>query len=458
MLYLSQMMGKPVVDSAGEKIGTISDLAISTGEVFPRITSLAFKGPGNVPFMISWRKYVGTFDEDGITLEVPAQSVRFSYLQPDEVLLARDLMNRQIVDTQGLKVVRVNDLKLSASGSQLRLLGAEVGVRGILRGLHPLVERAVVGAAKLFHRKIDEQIIAWNYMDLLDRDLSEVQLSVTHKRLDELHPADVADILEQLDPQQRANVFQHLDDAQATEAISEMEDEYQADFIEDLDEARAAGLLGSMDPDDAADIVRDLSYEKAETLLRLLGAEDASEIRRLLGYKDGTAGGMMTTQFVAVESDATVSETIEVLRDLPEDHPTVHYVYVTDEYEKLIGLLSLRTLVLTSGDTVVSEVMHDDVISVTPDETEEDVAADIFKYDIPAMPVVDEHGALLGIVTVDDAWDAIEDDVSGDKAKASVGKVLGIVLAVVLLLALYTLIVLQLAGVVGVAGVSGPAA
>ena len=408
--------------------------------------------------MISWRKYVGTFDEDGITLEVPAQSVRFSYLQPDEVLLARDLMNRQIVDTQGLKVVRVNDLKLSASGSQLRLLGAEVGVRGILRGLHPLVERAAVGAAKLFHRKIDEQIIAWNYMDLLDRDLSEVQLSVTHKRLDELHPADVADILEQLDPQQRANVFQHLDDAQATEAISEMEDEYQADFIEDLDEARAAGLLGSMDPDDAADIVRDLSYEKAETLLRLLGAEDASEIRRLLGYKDGTAGGMMTTQFVAVESDATVSETIEVLRDLPEDHPTVHYVYVTDEYEKLIGLLSLRTLVLTSGDTVVSEVMHDDVISVTPDETEEDVAADIFKYDIPAMPVVDEHGALLGIVTVDDAWDAIEDDVSGDKAKASVGKVLGIVLAVVLLLALYTLIVLQLAGVVGVAGVSGPAA
>uniref|UniRef100_A0A7C9N7U5 CBS domain-containing protein n=1 Tax=Muribaculaceae bacterium Z82 TaxID=2304548 RepID=A0A7C9N7U5_9BACT len=449
MLYLSQMIGEPVVDSSGERLGTISDLAISTGEVFPRITSLAFKGPGNVPFMISWRKYVDTFDDDGIVLGVDAHDIRFSYLQPDEVLLARDLMNRQIVDTQGLKVVRVNDLKLSQSGTQLRLLGAEVGIRGILRGLHPLVEKAAVGAAKLFRKKIDEQIIAWNYMDLLDRDLSEVQLSVTHKRLDELHPADVADILEQLDPQQRANVFQHLDDAQATEAISEMEDEFQADFIEDLDEARAAGLLGSMDPDDAADIVRDLSYEKAETLLRLLGAEDASEIRRLLGYKDGTAGGMMTTQFVAVESDATVGETIEVLRDLPDDHPTVHYVYVTDEYEKLIGLLSLRTLVLTDPDRPVAEVMHDDVITVNPDETEEDVAADIFKYDIPAMPVVDEHGALLGIVTVDDAWDAIEDDVSGDKTRASVGKVLGIVLAAVLLLALYTLIVLQLAGVVG---------
>ena len=135
MLYLSQMIGEPVVDAQGERLGTISDLAISTGEVFPRITSLAFQGPGRVPFMISWRKYVDTFDDDGITLSVDAHDIRFSYLQPDEVLLARDLMDRQIVDTQGLKVVRVNDLKLSQSGTQLRLLGAEVGVRGILRGL-----------------------------------------------------------------------------------------------------------------------------------------------------------------------------------------------------------------------------------------------------------------------------------------------------------------------------------
>ena len=424
MLYLSQMMGKPVVDTQGEKIGTISDLAISTGEVFPRITSLAFQGPGKVPFMISWRKYVDTFDEDGITLNAEAHDIRFSYLQPDEVLLARDLLNRQIVDTQGLKVVRVNDLKLSVSGSQLRLLGAEVGVRGILRGLASWLERAVVAVAKVFGKKIDEQIIAWNYMDLLDRDLSEVQLSVTHKRLDELHPADVADILEQLDPQQRANVFQHLDDAQATEAISEMDDEYQADFIEDLDDARAAGLLGDMDPDDAADIVRDLSYEKAETLLRLMGVEDATEIRRLLGYKDGTAGGMMTTQFVAVKADNTVGETIEVLRELDDDHPTVHYVYVLNDYDEFVG-------------------------SATPDETEEDVAADIFKYELPAMPVVDEHGVLLGIVTVDDAWDAIEEDVSGDKTKATLLKVLGGLVASILFLALYTLVLLQIIGYAG---------
>ena len=443
MLYLSQMMGKPVVDASGEKIGTISDLAISTGEVFPRITSLAFQGPGKVPFMISWRKYVDQFDEDGITLSVDAIDIRFSYLQPEEVLLARDLMNRQIVDTQGMKVVRVNDLKLSQSGTQLRLLGAEVGARGILRGLHPLIERAAVAVAKVFKKRIDEQIIAWNYMDLLDRDLSKVQLSVTHRRLDELHPADVADILEQLDPQQRAAVFEHLDDARATEAISEMEDELQAEFIDDLDDARAARLIGDMEPDDAADIVRDLPYEKAETLLRLMGVEDATEIRRLLGYKDGTAGGMMTTQYVAVPKETTVRETIEVLRDLDEDHPTVHYVYVTDDYGKLIGVLSLRTLVLTDDDKQLGDIMYDEIISVNPGETEEDVAADIFKYDLPAMPVVDERGALLGIVTTEDAWDAIEDDVSGDRTKTTVLKALGITVASSLFLALYTLVLIQ---------------
>lgn len=449
MFYLSSMLGRPVYDSAGEKLGVVSDLAISTGEVFPRITSLAFKGPGRTPFMISWRKYVADFTEDEVTLNTESYNIRFSYLQPTEVLLARDLLDQQIVDTQGMKIVRVNDLKLSPSGTQLRLLGAEVGIRGILRQLHPLLERAVVGVSGLFHKKIDEKIIAWNYMDLLDRDLSKVKLSVTHKRLDELHPADVADILEQLDPQQRANVFRHLDDAQATEAVSEMEDEYQADFIEDLDEARAADLLGSMDPDDAADIVRDLSYEKAETLLRLMGVEDAAEIRRLLGYKDGTAGGMMTTQFVAVRQTDTVGQTIEVLRELPEDHPTVHYVYALDEYDKLVGVLSLRTLVLARDDALIQDVMYDDIISVPPDEEEDDVAADIFKYDIPAMPVCDEHGALLGIVTVDDAWDAIEEDVSGDKMKASALKIIGIVVAAAAGLGLYTLILLQITGVIG---------
>lgn len=445
MLYLSQVIGKPVVDSTGEKIGTISDLAISTGEVFPRITSLAFTGPGRVPFMISWRKYVDTFSEDdGIILRVEANEIRFSYLQSDEFLLARDLLNRQIVDTQGLKVVRVNDLKLSVSGTQLRLLGAEVGLRGILRGLAPWIERASVSIAGLFNKKIDEKLIAWNYIDLLDRDLSEVTLSVTHKRLEELHPADVADILEQLDPQQRASVFEHLDDARATEVISELEDEFQADVFDDIDDVRASRFIGNMDPDDAADIVRDLPYEKAEAILRLIGVEDAEEIRSLLGYKDQTAGGMMTTQYVAVPETHTVGEAIEVIRELAEEIPTIYYLYVLNEYEQLVGVVSLRTLVLAHNNARISDIMHTDLISATPDEPEKEVASDITKYDLFAMPVIDEHGKLLGLVTFDDALDVIEDDSEETERKTNIAQILLGVLGGLIVLVLYTLVLLQI--------------
>lgn len=448
MFYLSNMLGRPVYDSTGEKLGTVSDLAISTGEVFPRITSLAFKGPGRTPFMISWRKYVEDFTEDEVRLNTESYNIRFSYLQPTEVLLARDLLDQQIVDTQGLKIVRVNDLKLSPSGSQLRLLGAEVGVRGILRGLHPLLEKAVVSGAKLLNRKIEEKIIAWNYMDLLDRDLSKVKLSVTHKRLDELHPADVADILEQLDPKQRAEVFNHLDDARSAEVIAELEDEFQAETLDDMEDSEVSGLLGQMDPDDAADIIRDLPYEKAETLLRLMGVEDAAEIRRLLGYRENTAGGMMTTRFVALSEDDTVGEAIETLRHLDEDFPTVHYVYVLDEdSEKLVGVMSMRTLVLAHNDTRLGDVMYADIISVPPDEDEEEVASDISKYDLVALPVVDEGGHMLGLVTVDDALDVIEESTETEKTTNLWMKVALAVAGGVMFLALYTAVIMRLAEV-----------
>lgn len=449
MFYLSSMLGRPVFDSAGEKLGVVSDLAISTGEVFPRITSLAFKGPGRTPFMISWRKYVADFTENEVVLNTESYNIRFSYLQPTEVLLARDLLDQQIVDTQGMKIVRVNDLKLSPSGTQLRLLGAEVGIRGILRQLHPLLERAVVGAAKVFGKKMDESIIAWNYMDLLDRDLSKVKLSVTHKRLDELHPADVADILEQLDPKQRAEVFKHLDDARSAEVIAELEDEVQAETLDDLDDRQVSGLLGQMDPDDAADIIRDLPYEKAETLLRLMGIENAAEIRRLLGYREDTAGGMMTTQFVAMSETDTVMDTVEVLRGLDEDFPTVHFVYVLEEdTERLVGVLSMRTLVLAHRDAQLREVMYTDMLTVSPDEDEEDVAADIAKYDMVALPVVDEAGRMLGLVTVDDALDVIEESTESEKTVNLWLKVLVAVLGGCAFLAVYTAVLLRVVGVV----------
>lgn len=418
MLYLSRMLGEPVIDATGEEIGTVYDIAIATGEIFPRVTALAFLGPGKTPFMLSWRKYVESFDAARITLNAARDALRFSYLQPDEVLLHRDLLNKQIVDTQGMKIVRVNDLKLSESKNQLRLLGAEVGVRGVLRGVSPTLESAVEWLTGRLGHPLRENLIAWNYMDLVDRDLSHVKLSVTHKRLHELHPADVADILERLNASQRAKVFEHLDNAQAAEAISEMEDQYQADVVEDLTNQRASDILELMDPDDAADIIGDLPYDTAERLLRLMGLKEQRAIRKLLGYKDKTAGGIMTPEFTTVTEDMTAEQVIEHLRGEAAESETIYYIYVVED-DTLAGVISLRDLILAQPGTKVEAIVERDVMSVHVDEDQEKVADLMSKYDLLAVPVLDEAGKILGIVTVDDALDVLEQESAEDLALAT---------------------------------------
>ena len=414
MIYLSQLLGNPVLDANGERIGVVNDLGIATREVFPRVTSLAFQGPGKTPFMISWRKYVETFDENEVRLAVPATDIRFSYLQPDEVLIARDLLNKQIVDTRGMRVVRVNDLKLSdTSSSQLRLLGAEVGVRGILRALSPAFERLVMRAARAMGHEIPEKIIAWNYMDLIDRDLSNVKLSVSHQTLDDLHPADVADIIEQLDPRLRGQVFAQLDDAQAAEAMAELDDdEMAAKIMGDMADADASRMLSEMDPDDAAELVGELDYERAEKLLRLMGINEQRAIRQLLGYKDDTAGRIMTSEFVSVPRETTVAEVADRMRGLPDDFEPVNYIYLTDADERLCGVVPVRRLFISDADEPLSKLANDDdILTAKPDDDQEDVAQDIAKYNLLAMPVVDEkNGKVLGIVTVDDALDVMEEE------------------------------------------------
>ena len=426
MIYLSQLLGNSIYDLDGELLGTVSDLGIATGEVFPRVTSLAFMGPGKTPFMISWRKYVDSFDEHEIQLKVKSTDLRFSYLQPSEVLIARDLLDKQIVDTRGMRVVRVNDLKLSdTSSSQLRLLGAEVGVRGLLRSLSPRLEQLVSRVARSLGKPIPERIIAWNYMDLLERDLSNVKLSVSHKTLDDMHPADIADIIEKLDPRLRGQVFATLDDEMAAEAMAELDDdEMAAELVGGMEEGAASKMLSEMDPDDAVDLVAELDYEKAEKLLRLMGVKEQNAIRQLLGYRENTAGRIMTSEFVAVPEDGTVADAVEALRALDEGFESVRYVYLVDDEQHLTGVVTLVQLIVAEPETELKTLAEEDVVTVNPEDDQEDVAETIGKYNLLALPVVDDDEKLIGIVTVDDALEVLQEEHEEDLAIVG-GKNLG---------------------------------
>ncbi|MCI6274010.1 MAG: CBS domain-containing protein [Coriobacteriaceae bacterium] len=416
MIYLSQLLGNPVLDLDGEKIGTVSDLGIATGEVFPRVTSLAFMGPGRTPFMISWRKYVDAYDENEVRLKVVATDIRFSYLQPEEVLLERDILNKQIVDTRGMRVVRVNDLKLSdTSSTQLRLLGAEVGARGILRSLSPGIERLALRISDTFGKRLPEKIIAWSYMDLVERNLSDVKLSVSHKTLDDMHPADIADIIEHLDPRLRGQVFAQLDDEQRAGAMAELDDDAMAaQIMGGMDEADASRILSEMDPDDAAELVSELDYDKAEKLLKLMGVNERKAIRQLLGYRENTAGRIMTSEVVSLPGDKTVADAVERLRGLDEDFESVRYVYLTDEDGRLSGVVTLGRLIVSDPETRLKDIATTELKTVSPEDDQEDVAQDIAKYNLLAMPVVSDEGRLLGIVSVDDALDVLEEEHAED--------------------------------------------
>ena len=387
MIYLSQLLGNPVFDAKGEKIGRVNDLGIATGEVFPRITALAVEGPGKTPFMISWRKYVESFSTEEIHLKVVDTDIRFSYLQPNEVLIARDLLNKQIVDTRGMRVVRVNDLKLSdTSSSQLRLLGAEVGIRGLLRSLSPALETLTLKIAKSLGKPMPEKIIAWNYMDLLDRDLSNVKLSVSHKTLDGLHPADIADILERLDPRLRGRVFAQLDDERAADAIAEFDDDHiAAEIMGDMADTDASRMLSEMDPDDAAELVSELDYDKAEKILRLMGVKERKAIRQLLGYREDTAGRIMTSEVLCLPEAQTVADAVARMRALDEDFETVHYVYLKDDESRLSGVVNLNKLIINEPTTPLKNIATTDIITANPDDDQEDVAENIAKYNLLSL-------------------------------------------------------------------------
>jgi magnesium transporter len=236
---------------------------------------------------------------------------------------------------------------------------------------------------------------------------TQIRLSVSEHRLSRLHPSELADIIGDLSSQDAARVVGSLDDERAADALEHLGADVQRSIIDDLGTERAADIIEEMDSDDAADLLGDLPEERQEELLREMDAETADDLRELVAYDEDTAGGLMTTDYFWIYPHRTVTATIAKIRQIAPETEFIYYLYVLDQSEKLMGVLSLRTLLLSAADATIHSIMDTDIISVRTGTSAEDVASTIARYDILACPVTDEHGLMLGLVTVDDAIDAI---------------------------------------------------
>ncbi len=437
MIFLSALFHKHIFDIEGHRLGVLKDVSVSLRETFPIVTALVVAPStltlGNNDMIIPWSQ-VENLEAERIHLTVTQPKVVSYTPEQDELLLGRDLLDKQIVDTQGFRVVKVNDLKLAQIKGTARLIGADISFSGLLRRLGVLAPIEKVGKVLPIH--LSERTITWNYVEPIQvvkvatsrlapalagaagtstgGVVPQVQLNVSHTKLADLHPADIADILEQLDVEEAGAVLEGMDTETAADILNEVESKRQYEILSELDPERASDMLEVLAPDDAADILADLPQEEAERLLNLMPANEAQPIRDLLRYGAETAGGIMTTEVLSLDEHLTVEEALTYLRRNSDHLEMIYYLYIVDEEKRLVGVVSLRELVVAEPTTQLMALMDEDVIKVQTDTDQEEVARIISKYDLLGVPVVDEQNHLVGLVTVDDVIDVIHEEQAED--------------------------------------------
>ena len=402
-LFLSDIIRKPVFDPKGEITGRVKDIIVVKGDPLPKVSALIIER-GKQLFRVTWEQ-INLFNKRIISTYLPASLLEPYAISEDDLLAVRDILDKQIVDANGAKVVRANDIKLEGYDDDAVLIAVDVGIRGILRRLG--IERGSEGFFKLFQTRMPYNMISWNYLQPLKPKLQSITLTVPRQMVSELHPADIADIISKVSREEGTHLFKDLDIETAAEALSELKPQMQADIINAMDAEKAADIIEEMPPDEAADVLSDLPTEKAQEILEHIEKEDAEDIQELLGHEEDTAGGLMTNEFIAYSPETTVRETIERFKKDAEEIESGYYIYVLDEQEKLIGVTSLRDLLLAEAGSRLSEIMETKLKTVPPDADEMTAAKIISKYNLLALPVVDSEGFLLGIVAIDDIIDRI---------------------------------------------------
>jgi magnesium transporter len=398
MAFLRQIVGKPVYDSRQHKVGSIEDVCVPAQQLpYPHITAIKV-GPRWVP----WQQVESL--EGEFKLRVSQDEICDYALQPHDVRLREEVLDHQVVDVEGRKVRRVNDLAISATNGHYSLLGVDISTLALFRRL------GIGGVLGKLGLHDTEDLIAWEDVDPVRSDtLAGVRLRRSRETISRLHPSDLADIVEELTVAEGVHLLSNLDDESAADVLEEVEDERQADLLEQMESERAADILEEMAPDDAADVLAEMDPKKANEVLRLMDAEEYEDVAELLGYEEDTAGGIMTTDYVAVSQDLTAAATVDHIRSGCRDIDMIYNVYVVRDLdsEELVGAVTLRDLIMANPTAKLSEIMHDDPVKVNVGDHQNEVAKTIAKYNLMSVPVINDQDQLQGIVTIDDAIDIL---------------------------------------------------
>lgn len=401
MLYLSQILARPIFDAEGERIAQIKDVIVGYGkEDYPPVLGLVARYRRRLFFMP--RAKISTLSEIGVRMNSEIIDLRPFTRRKGEILLAKDVLDNQLIDVDGKRVVRVNDVQIIEVAGEWRVSGADVSFQGFMRRLMP---------AGFYGSKRVVEVIDWMDVGYLatDKATSAVQLKTSKDKLSRLHPVEIAQLAESLSPIHRTEIVESLDDEIAADTLEEMSTENQARILEGMNEERAADILEEMSPDDAVDVLGEMDEDKAQELFDLMEDEEKADVAELLPFDKDTAGGLMTTEFIVFPKNLTVGQTIARLREMAETPNMIYYLYVVEEENswKLAGLISLRSLILADPTFQLSQVMRDKFQFAHPNDDAEAVAQTIAEYNLLALPVIDDLGEIAGIVTVDDAMEIL---------------------------------------------------
>ncbi|HEX3033041.1 MAG TPA: CBS domain-containing protein [Bacillota bacterium] len=400
-LFLSKVLGIPIVNNTGRWVGRLWDMSVRWDGISPRVTGIKFaKGVQNHIDI----NQIAEWNEKSLVLKGPLDANNLKQLQEDEIYVGKWLLDKQIIDLKGSKLVRVNDIKLSwvahEDTSEILLVAVDIGLRGLLRriGLESLAKNRPMN------------LVGWQYMSPLQNRTANQQLIGDEYKLAQMHPVDIAEIIESLDHRERTGFLDTLDNQTAAEALAEVDLDTQVEIIQSMDSERASDILEEMGPDEAADILGELTDEKSTELLTLMEPEDAEDVRELMSYPEQTAGALMTTEYISFTASTTAEETINKLRELAPAAETIYYLYVVEAEETLLGVVSLRELIIAQPTASLRDIMINRVVSVNHHDEQDKVLDVVMKYNLLAVPVVDDSNHMMGIITIDDVLETVLPD------------------------------------------------